>query len=221
MSVTDIVNYKKGVESRRNILHSAKKKLYEHGYKKTTIDAIAKDAQVPASLVAYYFKKDELLTAVHEDYVQSILDAITEQVGSQLDNNLQKHLLLTQIHNMGIYSDEKNLNVFQYMVNHGITSQKVQRIVDSYLLKLIDDFELNLSEDEFERMIVAQYGANRELIRVYLKEYDPLPAKRLLYFAATIALRLAQLNHQVINANIEKTDELLEKMDISGIRFLV
>jgi len=94
-------------------------------------------------------------------------------------------------------------------------------MVDSYLLKLIDDFGLGLTDDEFERMIVAQFGAHRELLRVYLKEYDPLVSRRLMYFAATISLRLAQLDHGILNANIEKTDELLGKMDISGIRFLV
>jgi len=221
VKATDTANYKKGAESRRNILHSAKRVLYERGCKKATVDAIARDAQVPASLVAYYFKKDELLMAIYEDYVQTILDAISEQVGGLLDNNLQRHLLLVQIHTMGIYCDERNLNVFRHMVNNGITSRNVKLIVDSYLLKQIGDFELELTDDEFERMIVAQYGAHREIMRVYIKEYDPIISRRLLYFAATIALRLARVDHEIINANIEKADELLGKMDISGIRFLV
>ena len=47
--------YKKGIESKNKIYQSAKKMFYEYGYKKTTIEKIAEDADVPVGLVTYYF----------------------------------------------------------------------------------------------------------------------------------------------------------------------
>ena len=215
-----LIHYKTGLESRSRILQAAKSCFYENGYKKTTIAMIAERAEVPQSLVNYYFKKDALLLQIHEDYITSILRFVEEQVGNRLDNILQGHLLMQQIQQMGIYRDAKCAEVYRYMVDNGLLSPRLTEIVDTYLLGCIKEFGIDLSPERYRQYLVAQYGAHRELVRVYLRTYDPVESKRLFYFTGTISLRLAGVGEEMIEENIQKADRLLDEIDTSRIRFL-
>ena len=215
-----MIHYKTGLESRNRILQAAKECFYRNGYKKTTIAMIAELAEVPQSLVNYYFKKDELLLQIHEDYITAVLRLVEEKVGGRLDNILQGHLLMQQIQQMGIYQDPQGVEVYRYMVDNGLLSPRLVEIVDSYLLGCIKEFDIDLPPEIYRRYIVAQYGAHRELVRVYLREYDPVESKKLFYFTGTIALRLAGVREEVLAENIRKADCLLEEIDTSQVRFL-
>lgn len=214
-------HYKSGLERKEKIIRAAKQCFYENGYKGTTIAMIAEMVNMPHSLVAYYYKKNQLLTQIHEEYILSILSAIDRQVGDKLDNVLQRHLLLQQLHYQGIYSDERNHAIYRHMVDNRLLSPLITEVVDTYLLECIKEFGIDLPEEVWQQYIVAQYGAYRELIRVYLREYD-LPTNRPLhYFSGTIALRLAGISEEIIAENVDKVEMLLTQMDMSQIRFLV
>jgi len=214
-------HYKSGLERKEKIIRAAKQCFYENGYKGTTIAMIAEMVNMPHSLVAYYYKKNQLLTQIHEEYILGILSAIDRQVGDKLDNVLQRHLLLQQLQYQGIYSDERNHAIYQHMVDNRLLSPIITEIVDTYLLECIKEFGIDLPEEVWQQYIVAQYGAYRELIRVYLREYD-LPTNRPLhYFSGTIALRLAGISEEIIAENVDKVEMLLTQMDMSQIRFLV
>ena len=214
-------HYKSGLERKEKIIRAAKQCFYENGYKGTTIAMIAEMVNMRHSLVAYYYKKNQLLTQIHEEYILGILSAIDRQVGDKLDNVLQRHLLLQQLQYQGIYSDERNHAIYQHMVDNRLLSPIITEIVDTYLLECIKEFGIDLPEEVWQQYIVAQYGAYRELIRVYLREYD-LPTNRPLhYFSGTIALRLAGISEEIIAENVDKVEMLLTQMDMSQIRFLV
>lgn len=215
-----MASYKNGIESRNKIIDSAKKLFYEQGYKNTTMAMIADDAGIQASLAAYYFKKEELLVYIHEDYIFTILRAIEEQVGTWLESSIHRHLIMLQIQYIGIYQDEKTREVYRYIVDNGLLSPKILALVDGYLLDSVDEFGIPMSKEDFAKTIVAQYGAHREMVRVYLKDYDAERCRELLYFTGTIALRLAGVDPRQIEVAIKKADELLGRMDLSGIRFL-
>ena len=215
-----MIHYKTGLGSRNRILQAAKLCFYRAGYKKTTIAMIAEAAEVPQSLVNYYFKKDALLLQIHEDYITGILRFVEEQMGQRLDNILQGHLLMQQIQQMGIYRDPRSVEVYRYMVDNGLLSPRLTEIVDTYLLGCIKEFGIDLPPEVYRKYIVAQYGAHRELVRVYLREYDLVESKRLFYFTGTIALRLAGVREEVLEENIRKADRLLEEIEISQFRFL-
>lgn len=214
-------HYKTGMERKEKIIRAAKQCFYEYGYKGTTIAMIAERANMPQSLVAYYYKKNQLLTQIHEEYILAILKTIDEQAGEKLENVLQRHLLLLQLQYQGIYGDERNHAVYRYMMDNSLLSPMINRTVDDYLLECIKEFGINLPTEVCRQYIVAQYGAYRELVRVYQKEYS-LPTNRpLYYFSGTIALRLAGISEEVIAENVEKVERLLTQIDLSGIRFLV
>ena len=181
---------------------------------------IAEAAEVPQSLVNYYFKKDALLLQIHEDYITGILRFVEEQVGQRLDNILQGHLLMQQIQQMGIYRDPRSVEVYRYMVDNGLLSPRLTEIVDTYLLGCVKEFGIDLPPEVYRKYLVAQYGAHRGLVRVCLREYDPVEGKRLFYFTGTIALRLAGVREEVLEENIRKADRLLEEIEISQFRFL-
>lgn len=214
-------HYKTGTERKDKIIKAAKQCFYEYGYKGTTIAMIAEAAGMPQSLVAYYYKKNQLLIQIYEEYILAILKAIDEQAGEALENVLQRHLLLLQLQYQGIYGDERNHAVYRYMMDNSLLSPAVNQIVDTYLLECIKEFGIDLPIEVCQQYIVAQYGAYRELVRVYLKEYHQPANGPLYYFGGTIALRLAGISEAVIAKNVEKVEQLLPRIDLSGIRFLV
>ena len=214
-------HYKSGLERKEKIIGAAKKCFYEHGYKGTTIAMIAEMVNMPHRLVAYYYKKNQLLTQIHEEYILEILRAIDRQVGEKLDNVLQRHLLLLQLQYQGIYSDERNHAIYRHMMDNSLLSPMITEIVNTYLMECIKEFGIDLPPEVCYQYIVAQYGAYKELTRVYLKEYD-LPTNRPLhYFSGTIALRLAGIGERIIAENVDKVEMLLTQMDMSQVRFLV
>jgi len=215
-----LTRYKRGEESRERILKAAKECFAVYGYKKTTVAMIASKVDVPQSLVTYYYKKDEFLSQIYEDYIMMVIEEIDRQVGQLLENSLQRHLLLMQVQYLGIYSDENSYAIYRYIVEKRPLSAKAIHAVDGSLMNCIRDFQIDLDQETFQMYISAQYGAHRELTQLHLPEYDPEKGRKLFYFTGTIALRLAGVSRQVIDENIRKADELLAQMELSHIRLL-
>ena len=215
-----LARYKRGEESREKILKAARNCFFTYGYKKTTVAMIAAKAEVPQSLITYYYKKDQLLVQIYEKFVNFVMDEIDRQVGHLLENSLQRHLLIMQIPYLCICSDENSYAVYRHMLENRLYSSVVFKRVDDSLMKCLKDFCIDLDEDTFRMYISAQFGAHRELVQLHLQEYDVEKSKALFCFTGTIALRLAGVSQRVIDANIQKTNELLALMDLSGIHLL-
>ena len=96
----------------------------------------------------------------------------------------------------------------------------VEFMNESDFRRIVYEFKIDISENIFQRLITAEYGARRALL---LDRYDRLDATRsldLINFLATIAVRLAGVDIAVVMKNVRKANEIFDTMDISGLRFL-
>ena len=70
------MQYANGILTKELIYQTARRLMYENGYKKTTYQMIAQKANVPVGLVNYHFKKQELLDKIYMDYLRRLLDLL-------------------------------------------------------------------------------------------------------------------------------------------------
>lgn len=213
--------YKKGIETRNKIYQSAKKMFYEYGYKKTTIEKIAEDADVPVGLVTYYFKKETILSHIYRDYMHSVVQAIEDQVGDRLNNHLQKHLLISQLFYICLVGDENNKEVYREIFIHRLISDDIYQRINHNMMQIVKDFHLEISEEMFHQMVIAEFGARRELLFHSYNEPNMIQKKDFFYFLSTIAARLAGVPPKVIEENIAAADSLVHLIDTSNIHFLI
>lgn len=216
-----MATYKKGVETRERIFQSAKKMFYEYGYKSATIERIAANANVPIGLVNYYFKKNEILSIIYSQFIQNIKKAIDEQISRDIENPLQRHIVFTRIFYMIMLSNDKNRELYKEIFINQLVEADVCDLVGIEFIDIIRTFDINITESIFRRLIIAEYGARRELLIDRYDRLDPEKSKDFINFLATIAVRLAGVDIKEVMKNCKKADELIKKVDISEIKFLI
>ena len=216
-----MATYKKGIQTKERIFQSAKKMFYEYGYKNATIAKIAADAKVPIGLVNYYFKKNEILSIVYTQFLQNIKKAIDEQIGSELENPLQRHIVFTRIFYSIMLSNDKNRELYKEILINELVEAHASDLVGLDFMEIVRTFDIDITESIFHRLTIAEYGARRELLLDRYDRLDPEKSKDFIDFLATISVRLAGVEIKEVMRNCKKADELYKKVDTSVIKFLI
>lgn len=118
---------------KQKILSAGEVLFARHGFDATGIDLIAKTAGITKSLIYYYFKsKDEILTALFEDFVkktvtmkEKIVDVWVSQPTLRVDQIIRDYSLPFMMENKNLIkiafaesikevSDVPHLNIFKY-----------------------------------------------------------------------------------------------------------
>ncbi len=213
--------YNKGIETREKIFQSAKKMFYKYGYKSATIAKIASDANVPIGLVNYYFKKKDILALAYTQFIQNIRKCVDDQIGNQIENPLQKHIVFTKIFYTIMLDNDNNRDLYKEIFINRLVSADASDLIAYNLMDIVKTFDIDISEAIFRRLIIAEYGARRELLMDRYDRLDPHKSKDFINFLATIAVRLAGIDIRVIIQNVKKAEELFQKIDYSNIKFLI
>ena len=216
-----MATYKKGIQTKERIFQSAKKMFYEYGYKNATIAKIAADAKVPIGLVNYYFKKNEILSIVYTQFLQNIKKAIDEQIGNELENPLQRHIVFTRIFYSIMLSNDKNRELYKEIFINELVEADASDLVGLDFMEIVRTFDIDITESIFHRLTIAEYGARRELLLDRYDRLDPDKSKDFIDFLATISVRLAGVEIKEVMRNCKKADELYKKVDTSVIKFLI
>lgn len=216
-----MATYKKGIETKERIFQSAKKMFYKYGYKGATIEKIASDANVPIGLVNYYFKKNEILSIVYMQFLQNIKKAIDEQVGNEIENPLQRHIVFTRIFYNIMLGNDNNRELYKEIFINQLVEADANDLVGIEFMDIIRTFDIEITESIFRRLIIAEYGARRELLIDRYDRMDPEKSKDFINFLATIAVRLAGVDIKLIMQNVRKADDILKKVDYSEVKFLI
>ncbi len=216
-----MATYKKGIETRERIFQSAKKMFYEYGYKNATIEKIADDAKVPIGLVNYYFKKNDILTIIFTQFIQNIKKCIDDQVSNLIENPLQKHIIFTRIFYTIMLSNERNRELYKEIFINQLVDADANDLIGSELIDIIRTFHIDITESIFRRLIIAEYGARRELLMDRYDRLDPEKSKDFINFLSTISVRLAGVDIKLVMQNVRKSEEIFKKVDYAIVKFLV
>lgn len=216
-----MATYKKGIETKERIFQAAKKMFYEYGYKSATIEKIANEAKVPIGLVNYYFKKNDILTIVYTQFIANIKKTIDEQAAHLIENPLQRHVVFTRLFYTIMLSNSRNRELYKEIFNNQLVEADIDALIGDELMDIIRSFNIDITESIFRRLIIAEYGARRELLMDRYDVLDPERSKDFINFLATIAVRLAGVDIKLIMQNVRKAEEILKNVDISSVKFLI
>ena len=215
------MQYANGILTKELIYQTARRLMYENGYKKTTYQMIAQKANVPVGLVNYHFKKQELLDKIYMDYLCQIQDFIAAQAEGLLDNELQAHMLQSNIMMTQIFRDS-NILSFPLEVNESdLVPPAFHGAVRKKQVEILNYFHVDITPESYYWCAAAEYGARRELI-LQNKDVDINSSdfRRLLDLLPTIAVRIAGLSPAIIQKNQEKANRVFAGLDYSGILML-
>jgi len=216
-----MATYKKGIETKERIFQSAKKMFYEYGYKSATIEKIAEEAKVPIGLVNYYFKKNDILSLVYTQFLDNIRKAIVDQVSDRIENPLQKHIVFTRIFYTIMLNNARNRELYKEIFINQLVKADAEDLVGSEFMDIIKTFDIDITESIFRRLMIAEYGARRELLLDRYDVLDPEKSKDFINFLATISVRLAGVDIKLIMNNMRKAEEILKHIDYSEVKFLL
>lgn len=216
-----MAQYKNGIETKKKILQTAKELFYRHGYRQTTIAMIAEKAEIPVGLVNYYYKKEALVGSIYHEFILAINEMVEEQLAEQLENHLQKHILFNHIFYIKIFEDPANKILYELLLTKDLVLKDTHQFVRESMMAVISEFDLHIQKEVFQKLMIAEYGARKYLLKDCFETLDPLKSKDFINFLATITVRLAGVDTNIIEKNLKKADRLLNLLDTSDICFLI
>ena len=210
------------VSKRESVFSNQRKKMfYQHGYKSATIEKIADDANVPIGLVNYYFKKNDILSLVYTQFIDHIKQCIDDQASELIENPLQKHIIFTRIFYTIMLSNDRNRELYKEIFINELVEADANDLIGNELMDIIRTFDIDITESIFRRLMIAEYGARRELLMDRYDRLDPEKSKDFINFLATISVRLAGVDIKLIMQNVKQSEEIYKQVDYSVIKFLV
>ncbi len=209
--------------SKEKIFNTAKKMMYENGYKKTTIEKIAQNAGVPKGLVTYYYKKEKIVSDLYLDFYIRVENRVASCLGEKLENHFQRHFILSKIFYNVILKDKNNTELYMEIVENELLTDNVHRYVRDKFQILIHELNIDISPLIFDRLLEAEYGAKIYLTRNHINRITKNleKSKDFLNFLSSISVRLAGISNEEIENNISKCEELMKELDYSDLKFIV
>jgi hypothetical protein len=153
--------------------------------------------------------------------LDSIRKAISDQVDDRIENPLQKHIIFTRIFYTIMLNNSRNRELYKEIFINQLVKADADDLVGGEFMDIINTFNIDITESIFRRLMIAEYGARRELLLDRYDVLDPEKSKDFLNFLATISIRLAGVDIRVIMNNVRKSEEILKYIDFSEIKFLV
>ena len=88
-------------------------------------------------------------------------------------------------------------------------------LIGNELMDIIRTFDIDITESIFRRLMIAEYGARRELLMDRYDRLDPEKSKDFINFLATISVRLAGVDIKLILQNVKRAEEIFRQIDYS------
>ena len=211
-----MAQYKNGIETKKKILQTSRELFYRYGYRQTTIAMIAEKADIPVGLVNYYYKKEALVGSIYHEFILAINEMVDDQLAAQLENHLQKHILFNHIFYIKIFEDPANKSLYELLLTKDLVLKETHQFVRESMMAVISEFDLHI-----QKLMIAEYGARKYLLKDCFETLDPVKSKDFINFLATITVRLAGIDTNIIEKNLIKADRLLKLLDTSDICFLI
>ncbi len=118
-------------------------------------------------------------------------------------------------------SNSRNRELYKEIFNNQLVEADVNALIGDELMDIIRTFNIDITESIFRRLIIAEYGARRELLMDRYDVLDPERSKDFINFLATISVRLAGVDIKLIMQNVRKAEEILRNVDVSDVKFLI
>lgn len=199
--------YKKGIQTKENIIENARTLFYVYGLKEVSAACICKRSDVKLGTLTYYFKrKHDFIVYIYNDYMERINKYIEKNTTSL--NPVQFHMYMIMMYYFNIYRDNNTvkfheevlLNTSMYNV---LFSQK------ELFRPFIEHSSINKMCTEL--VILADNAVRRELNLAFIsssvKDVDEI--KKLVNNIYTITAKLFNFDQNLLEKYIEEGYQFL------------
>lgn len=169
----------KGEMTKERIYTSAKELFYNQGYNATTIQQIADHSDTTLGSMTYHFAtKDTFVARIFDDYLVDINESLRDKlIGYKPINSFEQHFYLTMVWYHHLLSDN-NVKNFYYEIskNDSLYPFLHGKISDIYH-DFVKDYNLRIRPIEFDALLIADFGARRELTRGFCEDKIRMPVE--------------------------------------------
>ncbi|KPU43730.1 DNA-binding transcriptional repressor AcrR [Oxobacter pfennigii] len=204
------------------IMAAAKLQFFEEGYFKTTIANIFKEINIPMGVFTYHYKtKDNLISEIFTQYYSEISKLIERSFTVPPSQSFLKHMLISRIFYRIILENEKNAR-FYYEVIHDKSSYRFfKNVVIPKHRGLLKEFNVLVTEEEFQSIVVMGSGARREFFLSYFENNIKMSVNQVVNLLESIVPRMLKIDQNLIDSILLKSIDLADSLDYSEIKFLV
>jgi len=213
--------YKKGIKTRNLIYKTAKKTFYENGYKKARIQDITDTAEVPIGLFTYYFKsKDGIVQHFFSEFMTQISLRVTESIKKGIENSIKRHALVSCIYYDIIFNDPNNRRFFYETIQKKSNYRVLNKTANKIYKRYVDDFNVKISDRDFEDLLRIDFGARREFFLHYLEEGQQRPIGEIVYLINGTFPRIIRIDQDVVDKELKEGIALMDTIDYKDIHLL-
>lgn len=196
--------YRTGIETKQNIVTSAKELFYQNGYRNTSVHMICQAAHAKLGTFTYYFpKKNDLISLLYREYMQACVDYVD---GKKLKvSSPEHHLIVVMLYYDHLYSDEAITRFHREVLEIASMNEWFDNP-----RSLIEGFSGIMAEHDDEQKynlyVRADNAVRRELNLDFIagEDHSPLQVKNLLHDIYTINARLFDVDFDQMEAYLKK-----------------
>ncbi|QSX08370.1 TetR/AcrR family transcriptional regulator [Alkalibacter rhizosphaerae] len=215
------MRYKKGFETKENIIRVAKEMFYEMGYTKSTVQKIADNASIPLGLIPYYFKtKDNIVLEINSKFYLLIHEFVNNRLNVK-KNSYLKLYIVTAIYYEIILTDTHNRKFFYEVLRNKSNFRSLSFSVERIYKMIAKEFELEFDQTDIDCLMISEFGARRELLLNYCEGHLDVDLDYLLKKLSSLTGRLFGIPSETIADYHRQYQEFKEAYDYSAIKFLV
>jgi AcrR family transcriptional regulator len=213
----------KGEMTKDRIFQCAKELFYKQGYNATTIAQIAKEANSTLGSMTYHFAtKNLFIDEIFRDYLDNIEECLKEQlIGHRPINAFENHFYLTMVYYHYLLNDPQ-VRKFYYEISESESNyHALHKSIGDIYQRIVKEYQLRIRPIEFDAILLADFGARRELTRNYLKGNIKMPVEDFSIFLIVNTARCLGVPQKVIYKVSYEALLFFREHDFSGIKLLV
>ncbi|NTW72294.1 MAG: helix-turn-helix transcriptional regulator [Eubacteriaceae bacterium] len=212
--------YKKGIDTKQNIIDTSKRLFYEKGYSSTSCKLICDEAGVNVGLIPYYFKnKSRIASIIYTNFLIEVKDLVQNLL--EKNNYVYELKYATAVENWVfmslLLSDDHYKKFFYEICRENVLIDENTRVVEFFYKLHNNKYRLGFTNDEIKLIRVVSASSSMGLVEKYVQGYLDIPLDDLIKYKIRIIYRLMELPEETIDDIIIKSYEMYKKINI-GIR---
>ncbi len=210
---------KKGQKTRNKIISSAKELYKTEGYTSTCMQMIADKAKISKSLLTYYFpQKADILNHIIQTYLISILEFVKKKEESDA---LLQYLLTLTIYLKNIFKNKNTKNFF-----FELSKRTDERGLSGYgnfdilYIPILEQFGIELTEDEFVYRKIQMLGAHMGFTIVYENQVYPISDRDYIKQDLLFSCIALEIDKATSEEYIARSEDILKQFNYSRFKLL-
>ncbi|PKM70742.1 MAG: hypothetical protein CVU93_00520 [Firmicutes bacterium HGW-Firmicutes-18] len=216
-----IKRYKKGIETRNNIINASKSLFYLQGFNNTTVQKIADLASVNLGLLSYYFKtKNNIIKIIFTDFFEN-LDNIVCDVCNKEEDLILFYMAKERIAYDIIFNNPNNLRFFKETINEKVVIKIMEEYSLNNFININKKNGYNIDINLIKCYSALENGGSVNIIKKYFSGDLTISYDDMVNVLIGCTPRLFGIDNDSIYKYVLRTKSLQKDIDSSRVKLLI